>query len=109
MKSCIFCQIAAGHPLHSALTVFENEHVFVQVSLSQKRGNQGHALVIPKRHIRNIYELPEELDALLDDPACRKRKPYTKPTQPHNRGEGGYWGARWNNVESEVGDPIAEG
>ena len=65
MNSCIFCQIAAHHPVHAELTVFENEHVFAQISLSQKRGNFGHVLVIPKRHIKDIYELPQDLDAPL--------------------------------------------
>ncbi len=65
MSTCIFCQIAARHPAHAGLTVFENEYVFSQISLRQKCCNHGHVLVIPKRHIENIYELPPEIDAPL--------------------------------------------
>jgi histidine triad (HIT) family protein len=47
------------------LTIFENEHVIAQISLHHKPGNHGHTLVIPKKHIQNIYALPAELDAPL--------------------------------------------
>ena len=62
--SCVFCDIAAKR-VDADLTVFEDEHVFAQMSLRQKPGNHGHALVIPKRHIVNIYETTAELDAPL--------------------------------------------
>lgn len=65
MNNCIFCQIVTRHTEESELTVFEDEHVFAQISLSQKLGNYGHVLVIPKQHIQNIYELPSEIDAPL--------------------------------------------
>jgi histidine triad (HIT) family protein len=47
------------------LTVFENEQVFAQVSLDHKPENHGHTLVIPKKHVQNIYELSDELNAPL--------------------------------------------
>jgi len=64
MSSCVFCEIVAKR-IDPELTVFENEQVIGQVSLLQKTGNHGHVLVIPKRHIQNIYELSEDLDAPL--------------------------------------------
>jgi histidine triad (HIT) family protein len=65
MSRCIFCELAAPGHADPELTVFENDHVFAHISLSQKRGNHGHVLVITKAHIPNIYELPNELDASL--------------------------------------------
>ena len=61
---CIFCEIAAKRS-DPDLTVFEDERVFAQVSLHQKAGNHGHVLVIPQQHVRDIYELPADLDAPL--------------------------------------------
>jgi histidine triad (HIT) family protein len=62
--SCVFCEILAKGT-ESELTVFEDEHVIALISLGQKPGNHGHALVIPKTHTPNIYELPEALNAPL--------------------------------------------
>src|SRR5688572_5729107 len=64
MDKCAFCGIAAKR-VDPELTVFENEQVFAQISLHQKPQNRGHVLVIPKRHVQNIYELPDDLDAPL--------------------------------------------
>lgn len=64
MTNCIFCDLAAKKR-DPELTVFEDEHSFAQISLRQKPGNYGHVLVIPKRHVKNIYELPPDLDAPL--------------------------------------------
>ncbi len=64
MNRCIFCEIAAKQ-VDGDLTVYEDDYVFSQVSLHQKLGNHGHVLVIPKRHIENIYDLSDELNAPL--------------------------------------------
>ncbi len=64
MKRCVFCEIAAKQ-VDRDLTVYEDDYVFAQVSLHQKMGNHGHVLVIPKRHVENIYELSDELNAPL--------------------------------------------
>ncbi|MDD9900971.1 MAG: HIT family protein [Alphaproteobacteria bacterium] len=64
MTECIFCKIIEKRP-DPTLTIFENEHVIGQISLQQKPGNHGHVLVIPKQHVQNIYELPDELNAPL--------------------------------------------
>ena len=62
MDKCVFCEIVAKK-IDAELTVFEDEHVIAQISLHQKSGNYGHVLVIPKSHVQNIYQLPDELDA----------------------------------------------
>lgn len=64
MAECSFCKIIQKRP-DPALTIFENEDVIGQISEQQKPGNHGHLLVIPKRHVQNIYELPDELSVPL--------------------------------------------
>lgn len=79
MTPCTFCKII-GKEMDSDLTVFEDEHVIAQISLLQKPGNHGHVLVIPKQHIKNIYELPAELNAplmaALQRMACAVKKAF---------------------------------
>lgn len=62
MSECIFCSIANGK-VDSELTVYSDEHVFAQVSLHQKAANIGHILVMPKDHVRNLFDAPAALDA----------------------------------------------
>jgi histidine triad (HIT) family protein len=64
MDKCVFCEIVAKR-IDPELTVFEDEQVLAQISLGQKPGNHGHTLVIPKKHVENIYELPDELNVPL--------------------------------------------
>lgn len=62
MSDCIFCNIANGK-VDSELTVYADEDVFAQVSLHQKAANIGHILVMPKEHVRNLFDAPAALDA----------------------------------------------
>lgn len=64
MEKCVLCEIVAKR-MDPELTVFEDENVITQVSLLQKLGNEGHVLIAPKKHIQDIYELSEELNAPL--------------------------------------------
>lgn len=61
---CVFCRIANGE-VDRELTVFENKHVFIQMSLHQKAANRGHVLVIPKQHVADVFEVDHQLDAPL--------------------------------------------
>lgn len=61
MEDCIFCQIAAGK-IPSA-KVYEDEEVYAFLDLGQV--TKGHTLVIPKKHARNMFDLPEETAAEL--------------------------------------------
>ena len=54
-QDCIFCKIANGH-IPSA-TVYEDEMFRVILDLSP--ATNGHALVLPKRHFRNIFDIDE--------------------------------------------------
>ena len=59
MGDCIFCKIANGE-IPSA-TLFEDEDFRVILDLGP--ASKGHALILPKTHAANIYEIPEELAA----------------------------------------------
>lgn len=56
MDNCIFCKIANGAiPSH---TLYEDEDF--RVILDIEPATKGHALILPKQHFANIYELSEE-------------------------------------------------
>lgn len=59
LDNCIFCKIANGE-IPSA-TLYEDEDFRVILDLGP--ASKGHALVLPKEHAANIYELPDELAA----------------------------------------------
>lgn len=56
-ENCIFCKIAAGE-IPSA-TIYEDNDF--RVILDIEPASKGHALILPKEHYANLYELPEEL------------------------------------------------
>lgn len=58
-QNCIFCKIAAGE-IPSA-TLYEDEDFRVILDLGP--ASKGHALILPKSHAANVYELPDELAA----------------------------------------------
>ena len=59
MNDCIFCKIANGEI--SAATIYEDDEFRVILDLGP--ASKGHALILPKEHAANIYELPDELAA----------------------------------------------
>ena len=59
MENCIFCKIANGE-IPSA-TLYEDEDFRVILDLGP--ASKGHALILPKEHAANLYELPDELAA----------------------------------------------
>ena len=58
-ETCIFCKIAAGD-IPSA-TIYEDEDF--RVILDIEPASKGHALILPKDHYANLYELDDELAA----------------------------------------------
>lgn len=56
MENCIFCKIANGE-IPSA-TLYEDDEFRVILDLGP--ASKGHALILPKRHAANIYELSDE-------------------------------------------------
>ncbi len=57
--NCIFCKIANGE-IPSA-TLYEDEDFRVILDLGP--ASKGHALILPKEHYANLYELSDELAA----------------------------------------------
>lgn len=55
-NNCIFCKIAAGEI--PSKTLYEDEKFRVILDLGP--ATKGHALILPKNHYANLYELPEE-------------------------------------------------
>ena len=53
---CIFCKIVAGEL--PAESVQEDEHTVAFMDLNP--WTRGHALVIPRRHSRNLYEVDDD-------------------------------------------------
>lgn len=57
MSDCIFCMIRDGEI--PSRKIYEDENVLA--ILDQSQVTPGHTLVIPKKHVRNIYDYDEEL------------------------------------------------
>lgn len=58
-ENCIFCKIAAGE-IPSA-TIYEDDDF--RVILDIEPASKGHALILPKEHFANLYELSDEVAA----------------------------------------------
>ena len=56
-ENCIFCKIANGE-IPSA-TLYEDDDFRVILDLGP--ASKGHALILPKEHYPNLYELPDEV------------------------------------------------
>ncbi|MEK7614459.1 MAG: HIT family protein [Patescibacteria group bacterium] len=61
MQDCIFCKIIRGEI--PAIIVYEDD--FSLAFLDINPINIGHALLLPKEHYENIFDMPEELLAKL--------------------------------------------
>ena len=55
-EDCIFCKVLAGEI--PAAMVDEDEHTVAFMDINP--WTRGHALVIPRRHSRNLYDVPED-------------------------------------------------
>ncbi len=56
MDDCIFCRIANG--TIPSKTLYEDESF--RVILDVNPATKGHALILPKEHAADLYELPDE-------------------------------------------------
>ena len=56
-ENCIFCKLAGGEI--PTATLYEDEDF--RVILDANPAAKGHALIIPKEHYANMYELDDEL------------------------------------------------
>ncbi len=57
--NCIFCKIANG--VIPSKTVYEDENFRIILDLGPAA--KGHALVLPKEHYANLFDLPEDVAA----------------------------------------------
>lgn len=57
MKDCIFCKIIKGEI--PSYTIYEDE--LVKVFLDVNPLTNGHTLIIPKKHYKNLFEADEEI------------------------------------------------
>ena len=60
-EDCVFCKIIKGDI--PSFTIYEDE--LFKVILDRFPARPGHALIIPKVHYKDIFELPEEAGSLL--------------------------------------------
>ena len=56
-ENCIFCKLANGDI--PTATVYEDEDF--RVILDANPAAKGHALILPKEHYANLYEIDDEL------------------------------------------------
>lgn len=56
-QNCIFCKIAGGEI--PAATIYEDEEFRVILDLGP--ASKGHALILPKEHYANLFEIEDEL------------------------------------------------
>lgn len=57
--NCLFCKIANGEIPSKTIYEDDNFRVFLDLGPAAK----GHALIVPKEHYANLYELPEDTAA----------------------------------------------
>lgn len=77
MANCIFCKIANGEI--PAATIYEDEKFRVILDLGP--ASKGHALILPKEHYADIYEIPEVLAGEAYQLAARLAKKMTEVLQ----------------------------
>ncbi|MBM4464424.1 MAG: HIT family protein [Chloroflexi bacterium] len=75
---CIFCAIIEGRA--PAEVVFEDEETLAFMDINP--ANPGHTLVIPKRHVRNIYDLDEQTAAAVMRATVRVAQAIKRALQP---------------------------
>jgi len=78
MENCIFCKIITGQI--PAAVVYRDETVMAFMSLQQF--NEGHTLVVPIQHVRNIYDLPDSLAGPMLSAAARIARAIKREFQP---------------------------
>ena len=61
LDNCIFCKIAAGEI--PSTTIYEDDDF--RVILDIEPASKGHALILPKEHFANLYELDDKIPMLL--------------------------------------------
>ncbi|EHJ51941.1 HIT family protein [Streptococcus macacae] len=76
MENCIFCKIVAGEI--PASKIYEDSEVIAFLDISQ--ATKGHTLVVPKKHVRNVLEMSEEMASQLFSPIPKIARALKKVT-----------------------------
>ena len=61
MESCIFCKIIKGEV--DCFKIHDDKDLIV--ILDKFPNNIGHSLIVPKRHVKNIFELDDDLSGKI--------------------------------------------
>ncbi|WP_042476662.1 HIT family protein [Bacillus ndiopicus] len=61
MSDCLFCKIIDGSI--PSTKVYEDEHVYAFMDIMPL--TKGHTLLIPKKHCRDLFEMPEDVASHL--------------------------------------------
>lgn len=69
---CPFCLVVEGIENEHVLTkqsdvIYRDEFITAFIAAGWWKNNKGHVLIIPNRHIENIYELPSDLSGKIHD------------------------------------------
>lgn len=56
MNDCVFCKIVKGEL--SSYKIYEDDKFFAFLDINPI--NFGHSLLVPKKHYKNLYDLPDE-------------------------------------------------
>ena len=64
MNDCIFCKITKKEVPSEKVYEDENSYAFLDI----KPNNPGHTLLIPKIHVRNIFDIPHNVLCSLMNP-----------------------------------------
>ena len=76
MDNCIFCKIRDGeHPAH---IIWEDEELLAFLDIHPF--NPGHTLLIPKKHVDDIFDLDDELYLAIFMAAKQLSEPLIKAT-----------------------------
>lgn len=69
--TCPLCQIAKGEVTNKGnqeeSVILRNEFLTVFIAGKWWRTNPGHVIIIPNKHIENIYDIPEEIGHKIFD------------------------------------------
>lgn len=60
-QNCVFCRIVSGET--DSATIFQDNSTLA--FLDHRQSNEGHVLVIPKRHYEQIYDLDNDIASAL--------------------------------------------
>ena len=91
---CIFCQIVAGEA--EASVAYEDEATIAFMDLRQFHA--GHMLIVPRRHVRDIYGIDEKTGSALMAAISRVAMGVREAFQPHGINIWQSNGAPWQEV-----------